>query len=182
MEDFDSTTPFVLPIHHQLSFSTEGGSKKIIDDALSYLFEFCKADPKRIGIVSIHSDQNNTTEGLEAYTPYFLSYGIEKEHILLRNPQEAMREGTGDGYWKHPEYTQLQGKTFAIYYSLNDTPTSIENYLSREEWMEIAEGGYGYENLELSFGMERIEYEFFNIPYPDKKKDRQRIERLSSDG
>ena len=182
MEDFDSTNPFVLPIHYQLSFNTEGGSKKIIDDALSYLFEFCKADPKKIGIVSIQSDPNNTILGLEAYIPYFLSYGVEKEHILLRNPQEAVQEGAGDGYWKHPEYTHLKGETFAIYYSQNDTSPSIENYLSRKDWMEIAEGGYRYKNLEVSFGMERIEHEFFNIPYPDKEKDRQRIKRLSSEG
>ena len=47
--------------------------------------------------------------------------------------------------------------------------------------MEIAEGGYGYKNLELSFGMERIEYEFFNIPYPDKEKGRQTIQTLSTE-
>ena len=129
--------------------------------------------------MSIHSDPNNTTEGLEAYIPYFLSHGIEKEHILLRNPQEAMQEGTGDGYWKHPEHENLHGASFAIYYPLNNTPTSIENYLTREQWIEIAEGVYGSTFPTLAFGMERIEYEFFNIPLPDKEKDRQTIRKLS---
>ena len=100
-----------------------------------------------------------------------------------------MQEGTGDGYWKHPEYSHIQGRTFAIYYSLHSTPGSIENYLSREEWMEIAEASYDNKILELSkqtlsgisFGMERIEYEFFNIPYPDKEKGHQTIQTLSTE-
>jgi hypothetical protein len=182
MEDFDSPSPFVLPLYHQLSINTDKEGKKIIDDALSYLLDFCKADPKKIGIVSIQSDSTNNIEGLEAYISYFLNHGIKKEHILLRNPQEAMQEGTGDGYWKHPEHENLQGASFAIYYPLNDTPTGIENYPSREQWIEIAEGSYGSTFPSLAFGMERIEYEFFNIPYPNKEKGRQTIEKLLSDG
>ena len=140
-----------------------------INICLTFLKYFCKAEMSRVGIVSITKDNNLCIRGLEPYVDIFYKYGIQKHNILIRKDVEkAVKAGDGDGYWVNKDKPKYQGHSFSVHVPLKDC-ADIKNYTSRKEWLEVAEVGIGGKFDDLGFGMERVEFYFFGIPFPCNK-------------
>ena len=136
---------------------------------MEYLKRFCKADMSTLGIVSITNKNKLGVPGIEQHLRKFYKYGIQKQNILIRKDvEEAVTAGEGDGYWRHIIKTNVEGSSFSIYVPLKDG-ADIKNYKNKEEWLEVAECGIEPSFNEFGFGMERIEFLFFGIPYPSNK-------------
>jgi len=132
-----------------------------------YLINFCKASPSKIGIVSITENNILGLEGIEKHLPFFINLGIPTKNILIREDvNDAYIKGEGDGYWRDPIKSNIQFPSFSVHYMLEtNTNKDINNYKNDSEWIEIGE----FVRLHaFGMGMERIEYVFYNIPYPKK--------------
>lgn len=161
--DENKDNVYNLPVFHMLHIKVNNSNSNIIL-FMSYLKSFCKADMSKLGIVSITNNNTLGLQGIEPYIPLFIKYGIVKQNIMIRTDVEyAHKTGEGDGYWRHPNNQSTQMETISIYYPLRYN-SNIKNYTNKDEWLELGEAGLNYDDGD--FGMERIEYAFFSIPYP----------------
>ena len=182
VEDFDSNKKGVLPLFHQLTITDKDTNKSSsIKIALDFLFDFCGANPEKFGVVSTKNDPNLDVRGIEPYISLFTSYGIKEDNILLREARDVIEEKKGSGFWEHPYFPEIAGSTYAMYYYIGSDSQDIKEYDVSENWIEVAEAGCDKKLNVVCFGMERIGYTFFNIPYPDKKLLLQKIELMSKE-
>lgn len=137
--------------------------------SMEYLRYFCKADMSKIGIVSITNNNNLKIPGIEPFVPELLKYGIQKQNILIRTDvEEVVRKGEGDGFWRHLIDYNLEGPSYSVQFPLT-TDADIKDYNNKNLWLELAECGLGDSTnsfKSVAFGVERIEYAMFGLPYP----------------
>lgn len=141
--------------------------------SMEYLRDFCKADMGSIGIVSITDKNKLGIPGIEQFIPTFLIYGIKVKNIMIRyDVEEAFIAGTGDGYWRtQRKDTKLEGTTYSVQFPLI-VDADIKDYHDKNKWVELAECGLGDSTnsfKSVAFGLERIEYAMFGLPYPSNK-------------
>jgi hypothetical protein len=141
--------------------------------SMEYLRDFCKADMGSIGIVSITDKHKLGIPGIEQFIPTFLKYGIKVKNIMIRQEvEEAFKNGTGDGYWRtRQKDNKLEGATYSIQFPLI-ADADIKDYNNKNIWLELAECGLGDSTSifkSFAFGLERIEYAIFGLPYPSNK-------------
>jgi hypothetical protein len=77
--------------------------------------------------------------------------------------EEAFKNGTGDGYWRT---TRQDNKLEVI------ADADIKDYNNKNIWLELAECGLGDSTSifkSFAFGLERIDYAIFGLPYPSNK-------------
>ena len=162
----DPINKYNLKLFHALTIYSNSSN---VVEPMEYLKRFCKADMSTLGIVSITNKNKLGVPGIEQHLRKFYKYGIQKQNILIRKDvEEAVTAGEGDGYWRHIIKTNVEGSSFSIYVPLKDG-ADIKNYKNKEEWLEVAECGIEPSFNEFGFGMERIEFLFFGIPYPSNK-------------
>jgi len=165
-EDEDLTSKYNLRIFSLLAFyfNSSNDNYDSVTVSMKFLKHFCKADMSKIGIVSITNNNNLKIPGIEPYIPDFLKYGIDENNILVRTDvEDAIEKGEGDGYWAFPNFPNIKGSTFSIHVQLKDS-ADIKNYKNREEWLEVAECGIGYNDSGI--GLDRIEFIFYGLPFP----------------
>ena len=143
-----------------------------IDALLSYLKDYCKADMRKLGVVSITETNNLLLAGIEPYLKILNTYGIFDKNILIRQDvQAAYDDGSGDGCWRSPNIKGNICGTASIHFPLIEN-ADINNYKNKNEWLEVAEVGLPgtsiSDTIVFGIGMERIEYYFFNLDYPLK--------------
>jgi hypothetical protein len=139
---------------------------------LSFLRDFCGADFNRIGIVSIGKSENYT--GIEIYIPILLEYGVLPQNILIRSVDEAKYTRRGDGLWSSPGIPYRYFFSIGLFYKINEKDDDvIQDFNDIEKWIEIGEMVQNSNNsnsLGVGYGLERINYIFFNKSYPTEKK------------
>lgn len=86
--------------------------------------------------------------------------------------EEAFNNGNGDGYWRtRRKDNKLEGATYSIQFPLI-ADADIKDYNNKNIWLELAECGLGDSTSifkSFAFGLERIEYTIFGLPYPSNK-------------
>lgn len=175
VEDFCSLNKFQLQKFSMLAVC----GTSFFKDSMDFLRDVCKADFKRIGVVSI--SKTNQFSGVEKFKPVFLEYGIPEENILVRSLDEAVYTRDGNGLWSSPSFPLQLYFSISFYYKRKtDCPVSISQYENTEEWLEFAElvehkhkhsfftTGTG---TGIGFGLERLQYLFLNIPYPKANRN-----------
>uniref|UniRef100_A0A6C0ITM8 Uncharacterized protein n=1 Tax=viral metagenome TaxID=1070528 RepID=A0A6C0ITM8_9ZZZZ len=155
--DNNSSNPFTL---NKFSMISVRKNNKNMDSTINliipFLKNFCKIDISKIGCVSLSSNNTYGFEGIENYIPLLKSWGINENNILIRNADEAVREASGDGYWKDPDpnFSNYQGWTISLHYQ-RENNANIENYTDYNSWIEIGElaeegGVMGYERIKYA--------------------------------
>lgn len=152
-EDQNSNNPFRLSKFTMISIKSCRDMANTIDICLKFIKDFCKFDIRKIGCVSISGDNLYDFDGIEMYIEQLTKEGISKNNIYIRNADEAVNEGAGDGYWTDPDFSEYNEWSIAFYYQLKNG-AKISNYKNYNEWLELSE----ITDSIIGFGLERIKH------------------------
>ena len=165
ISDYNSSNPFNLNKFSMVSVRLNiKNMKKIINITMRFLQNICKIDITKLGCVSISENNSYGYQGIESFIPQLKSWGISENNILIRDADEAVAQGSGDGFWRDPDpdFSNYQYWTITLYYQLANN-SNISDYTDYTKWVEIGE------MLEQSsvMGYERLKYVIQN-----KNKDK----------
>ena len=152
-EDQGSSNPFRLSNFNMISVKNEVNLSKMVDTSIKFMRDFCGIDMGKIGCVSISGNNRFGFEGIENYIRQLENGGINKKNIYIRDADEAVNEGAGDGYWKDPDFSEYNSWSISFYYQL-ENGANIAEYKNYNKWLEIGEIG----DNDFGFGFERIKY------------------------
>lgn len=156
----DTAGPFHYEYFKMLYASMNKDTKTMIHIVCSFLRNYCHADMKRIGIVSLTENNKYSLPGIEPFIETFLKNGILRKNILVRNDVDnVVKDADGKGYWKNPYDDNHRYPTFSIFYPLNGYSSIIE-FRDSSKWLEIGEASIGNQ-VGFGMGLERLEYLFF---------------------
>jgi hypothetical protein len=146
------------------------------NDMLGFLINKCKANPKRIGVVS--------TEKMDV-TYITILKRMNINNIFLRDYESAVNiaesgKDNGSGYFVflHPNI-KLKGVGFYYNQESDIKDIDINEWRNKEKWVEIGETSDDDTIIGSGFGLERLMNIFFDIPYPDIYDQRRIIRKLS---
>lgn len=152
-EDQGSANPFQLSKFTMISTRSGRNMGEKVDISIKFMKDFCGIDMGKIGCVSISGNNRFGFEGIENYIGQLENGGINKKNIYVRNADEAVKEGAGDGFWKDPDFSENNGWSISFYYQL-ENGANIADYKNYNKWLEVGE----ILEHEIGFGLERIKY------------------------
>ena len=146
------------------------------NNIINFLINKCKANPKRIGVVSTEKIE---TKYINILKQKNINSILLRDYDIVVNIAESGKDnGSGYSVFEHPN---IKLKSVGFYYNQESDIKDIDinEWEDKEKWVEIGETSDDDNIIGSGFGLERLMNIFFDIPYPDIYKHRRKIRKLS---
>ena len=171
-EDHAATDKTTLPVFTMLAIIETDKYLHFIN-MLSFLIDKCKANVRRLGIVS--TDQID-----RKYIDILKEWNIVNIHLRDYETTVNMVESgkdNGSGYWVSMD-RKFKSKTIAMYYFSNSNVGSLDinDWNNKEKWVELGESYDNNRFIGTGYGLDRLMNLFFGVPYPNKAEQRRLLQ------